>query len=160
MTKRPRGTITAKKEADHAFAQFIKHRDGWRCVICGHKSLITCGHLFSRVAMSTRFDPTNAYAQCRGCNFLHESNPHVFTLWYLLQFGQAAYETLYRRYYQTRQMKLADYVEIASEFQELRENIRKPITYRVFPEVRAALKDNRALRDKLLAEMNRHLDIG
>jgi hypothetical protein len=51
----------------------MKHFD--RCVCCGSTEYPQCGHLFSRVAYSTRWDKRNLYRQDRGCNMTHEYDP-------------------------------------------------------------------------------------
>ena len=61
------------KELDRVFGDYIKARDK-RCVVCGSTDRPQCGHLFSRIAYSTRWNPMNAYQQCAGCNFRHESD--------------------------------------------------------------------------------------
>jgi hypothetical protein len=83
-------------ELDKEVREKALKRDGYRCVLCGQtkREWLQCGHLFSRVSYTTRWDPMNVYCQCRDCNQRHESNPHVFTLWFVRQFGVGPYEKL------------------------------------------------------------------
>ena len=64
------------------------------CVTCGSRENLTCGHLFSRVAYSTRWDYLNCATQCQGCNLRHEYDPSTFTLWYIKRYGLGQYEAL------------------------------------------------------------------
>ena len=66
------------RRLDALVKQIVIARDG-ECIVCHTKSNLTPGHLFSRVAYSTRWDLDNVYAQCLGCNFRHESDPYPMT---------------------------------------------------------------------------------
>ena len=76
------------------------------CVICGSTKNLTCGHLFSRVAFSTRWERLNVATQCAGCNLRHEYDPHKFTLWFIKLHGLEAYERL--AYKHSHVSKLSD----------------------------------------------------
>ena len=85
------------KKLDKVFGDYIKERDGWRCVICGRRkemSIIDPGHLISRINHGTRWDEKNCFAQCRICNSTHEYHPEIFTDWFLQKFGAKEYELL------------------------------------------------------------------
>jgi hypothetical protein len=64
------------RKLDAIVKEIVIARDG-RCIVCGTRSNLTPGHLFSRVAYSTRWDLDNVYAQCLSCNFRHESDPYL-----------------------------------------------------------------------------------
>ena len=56
------------------------------CECCGSRDRLQCGHLFSRIAYSTRWDKRNLYVQCSGCNMKHEYDPlpllrHAESVW-------------------------------------------------------------------------------
>lgn len=77
MSKKPsRKTLVRKLDA--LVKQIVIARDG-KCIVCGTTQNLTPGHLFSRVAYSTRWDLDNVYAQCLNCNFRHESDPYPMT---------------------------------------------------------------------------------
>ena len=59
------------RKLDKIVSEIVILRDG-KCICCGTDKRLTCGHLFSRVAYSTRWDLGNCYAQCLSCNFRHE----------------------------------------------------------------------------------------
>ena len=63
------------RKLDAIVKQIVIARDG-KCIVCGTTQNLTPGHLFSRVAYSTRWDLDNVYAQCLNCNFRHESDPY------------------------------------------------------------------------------------
>jgi hypothetical protein len=80
---KPMSRKTAIREADKAFAKYIVARDK-RCVTCGATGPLDCSHVFRRGHYSTRWNPSNAYAQCRKCHFKH----HNVTESYLLDFAK------------------------------------------------------------------------
>ena len=86
------------KKLDKIFGDYIKERDGYRCVICNMPKdavVIDPGHLITRASHATRWDEDNCFAQCRGCNMTHVYRPEIFTNWFLQKFGQEKYEMLY-----------------------------------------------------------------
>jgi hypothetical protein len=97
---RPRSRKTIVKALDTAVSKYVRTRDG-RCVVCGTTENLTNGHLFSRVAYSTRWDiepDGNCHTQCLSDNLTHEFDPHPYTRWYISRFGLEAYDELHRRY--------------------------------------------------------------
>jgi len=109
---------TLVKKADKAFSNYIKARDGYRCVVCGSTNRVAAGHLLSRVAYSTRWDETQVFAQCSSCNFLHEQNPGPFTAWYLKKFGADKYLDLEQRYRLTRKWKDWELEELIKKYED------------------------------------------
>jgi hypothetical protein len=94
-------------------------RDGYRCVLCGEKDakLLQCGHLFSRVAYSTRWDERNLVCQCGPCNLRHELNPHILTAWFVRQFGLSVYETLLVKHKRISKLSTADLEALAEHIE-------------------------------------------
>lgn len=82
---------------DKVFSIYIRNRDG-RCVTCGKKEALQCGHLFSRIAYSTRWDEMNAYCQCAGCNIQHERNFWPLYRYAIQIHGEEKIEQLQRKY--------------------------------------------------------------
>jgi len=85
---------------DREHSIFIRRRDK-RCVICGCAERLECGHLFTRAAMSTRWDigpDGNCHAECHACNMLHEADAVPFDSWYEGKFGAEAWLALRRRH--------------------------------------------------------------
>lgn len=100
--KRSRKAIV--KELDKVFSQFIRQRDG-RCVQCGKTDGLTCGHLFSRVNFSTRWDEENCWCQCFGCNLRHEHEFEPFRRVVEGKIGLSRYDSLWFRHNQMRRYK-------------------------------------------------------
>jgi hypothetical protein len=112
--------------ADKAFGDFIKVRDNDTCVTCGAsaaETVLDCGHLFSRVAYSTRWDERNAFAQCRGCNLRHEHDPGPLTIVFLKKYSDAAYDTLHRLHRITVKYHDADLQALATEYRNKLANL-------------------------------------
>jgi hypothetical protein len=96
MSKKPsRKTIVRK--LDKIVSQIVIERDG-KCVVCGTTNNLTCGHLFSRVAYSTRWDLDNCYAQCLSCNLKHEYDPYPMMKVIEEKLGKKMVEAMHRRY--------------------------------------------------------------
>jgi hypothetical protein len=96
MKKQTRKSIV--KKLDKIFSEYIRLRDNNTCFICGKQdpSIMTNGHLFSRIAYSTRWSEINCHCQCHGCNFLHESDFEPYRKKFVDKYGQEKYDNLYR----------------------------------------------------------------
>jgi DNA-directed RNA polymerase subunit RPC12/RpoP len=80
------------RSLDRLFSQYIRQRDGGKCVTCGRATpSIQCGHVIHRGPQATRWDERNAGAQCPRCNEQHEVDPHALRAWCIDRFGEAAY---------------------------------------------------------------------
>ena len=85
------------RKLDKIVGELVKMRD-LKCVCCGSTTNLQPGHLFSRVAYSTRWDLNNVFCQCQSCNFKHEMDPYPLTNYYIKKFGKKAYDSLHRKY--------------------------------------------------------------
>lgn len=101
-----------KVKLDTIFSKYIRARDGHKCVMCGRMERPNCGHVFSRVALSTRWDEENAFCQCAGCNMKHEYAPWPYLRWFIDKFGREKLDELQRKWHTTKQMKAYDYEEM------------------------------------------------
>jgi hypothetical protein len=89
------------KKLDTVFSKYIRERDHYKCCVCGVTSathIIQCGHLFSRVSHSTRWDEKNALAQCAGCNLIHEHDFEPLRQAWLSRHSQKEYDLLYTKF--------------------------------------------------------------
>ena len=125
--KKKRSRKSIVRELDKVFAQYIKNRDKY-CICCGTTENLQCGHLFSRVSYSTRWEEMNAHAQCRSCNLKHEYNPHIMTIAFVNNYGLKEYEKLNRLHLQVIKFKDTDLEELIEYFKfkitgELHENL-------------------------------------
>ena len=112
--KRPRKSLV--KAADKAFSRYIVARDK-RCVTCEHpKGSLQCGHLFSRVAYSTRWNVMNAACQCAGCNINHEGDALPLTDYMVATWGRDKIDELHALYHQPVKFKDYQLEEVARYF--------------------------------------------
>ena len=87
------------RKLDAVVSKIVIKRDGGRCVVCGSRKQLGAGHIFSRSHYSTRWDLTNVFCQCWGCNYRHKvADPMVYYNWYWLKFSRKNFETLYARW--------------------------------------------------------------
>lgn len=120
MTKGTRRKISRKgwvKKLDALVKEIVIKRDGL-CVVCGTRKNLQPGHLFSRVAYSTRWDLTNVYAQCRSCNFRHEFDPYPLVNYFIEIWGRAKLDTLHRKYVTPRKFKTFELEELYNELKK------------------------------------------
>ena len=74
------------KRADDAFGDFVKARDGYRCVTCGAHGDVTldCSHVIRKArGHFLRWQPDNAYCQCRRCHMEHHNVSELRLLRYV-----------------------------------------------------------------------------
>lgn len=109
------------KRLDDVFSLYIRERDGYRCVVCGAKRplhVIQCGHLFSRISHSTRWDELNAHAQCSGCNRYHEECFEPYRQVWVRLHSQEEYDLLYIKYRKTTKFTNADLRILIQEYRK------------------------------------------
>jgi hypothetical protein len=79
-----------KKKADKLFSDFIRDRDGWKCLTCGKEGdnkSIQCGHYETRGCIQLRYHEKNAHAQCVVCNIFKKGNYPVYAVKMLEKYG-------------------------------------------------------------------------
>jgi hypothetical protein len=113
----------AVREADKQFSLYIRDRDGNRCVQCGSKERITCGHLFTRAAYSTRWDEGNAAAQCSGCNLRHEYDFYSLYKYFVCKYGQDVIDSLHALHKSTVKYTTSYILAIADKYRNMRGRI-------------------------------------
>lgn len=117
------------RKLDKLVSEIVIKRDG-RCIVCGSTKNLTCGHLFSRIAYSTRWElgknivgylwPSNCYAQCLSCNLRHEYDPYPMMSKVIGTYGQKLVDDLHREYVTPRKFKTYELVEL---YEKLSKNI-------------------------------------
>src|SRR4030042_2852627 len=85
------------RKLDKLVSQLVIKRDK-ACVVCGSTNRLCAGHLFSRIAYSTRWDLDNVYASCWNCNYRHEFDPYPMMKQITDRLGQKMVDELHRRY--------------------------------------------------------------
>lgn len=117
--KTPRKVLVGK--LDTAVSIYIRQRDG-ACVVCGTTENLTNGHVFSRIAYSTRFDITpdgNCHTQCSSCNLRHEHDSYPYNNWYITKFGKQSWDDLHLRYATPVKLKDFQLIELFEEIKGL-----------------------------------------
>jgi hypothetical protein len=87
------------------------------CITCGSRDNLTNGHLFSRIAYSTRWEPLNCHIQCTSCNLRHEYDPYPYTRWFIEKYGIDKYDSLHRQFVTPRQFKTFELEELYEKLQ-------------------------------------------
>ncbi len=105
------------RKLDKLVGDIVKARDK-ACVTCGSTNNLQPGHLFSRVAYSTRWDLTNVFCQCRNCNLKHEYDPYPLTSFYLSFAGKEKYDALHRKYVTPVKYKTYELEELYAQLEE------------------------------------------
>ena len=100
---------------DKIFSLYIRKRDK-ACVICNTRENLTNGHLFSRIAYSTRWDEKNCHCNCSGCNFRHEHDASKYTLFFIRKYGLPAYEDMARQFHQTKKFTNSDLEKLIEKY--------------------------------------------
>lgn len=115
-------TMTERKKLvnklDKLFSLWIRKRDG-KCVQCGSTQNLTCGHLFSRVNYSTRWDEENCACQCMGCNLRHEMEFEPFRRVMEASLGHDKYESVWKRHVQIKKFKNFELQELIEKYDRL-----------------------------------------
>lgn len=99
------------RKLDKIVGDIVKARDG-KCIVCECRSTLEPGHLFSRIAYSTRWDLENVYAQCHLCNFRHENDPYPMMDMVERILSKKKVEALHRRYVTPRKFKTFELEEL------------------------------------------------
>lgn len=107
---------TLVKKLDKLVGDIVKLRDG-KCVTCGSLVNPNCGHYFSRVAYSTRWDLNNCYQQCMSCNLRHEYDPYPFTSFMLQKIGQNGIDDLHYKFVHPVKFKNFELLEMCVKFE-------------------------------------------
>jgi hypothetical protein len=84
-------------KADKAFSDYIRERDGWKCVTCGamkEHRYMHCGHYITRGKHNTRFSEENANCQCYSCNIMKMGNKEEYAPYLELLYGYGILQKL------------------------------------------------------------------
>ncbi len=105
------------RKLDKLVSQYIIARDK-KCVNCGSRTNLTGGHLFSRVAYSTRWEVRNVFCQCVSCNMRHEYDPFPLTSYFIEKYGMKEYDSLHRQYSTPRKFKDFELAVMVDQFEK------------------------------------------
>jgi hypothetical protein len=112
MTKRKK--LVSK--LDKVFSLYIRKRDK-KCVCCGKTENLQNGHLITRAKYSVRWSELNCHCQCRGCNMLHEFQPHIFINWFLKKYGLKKFQYLILESNQIKKFTDTDLEELIKKYE-------------------------------------------
>lgn len=103
MAKKPKAETLGqlKAKCDTLCSLIVRKKGNNVCVVCGTTSNPTNGHVFTRTAISTRWDTHeggDCYVQCRNCNFFHERDRYPYYDWFVTKFGYGAFQELRARH--------------------------------------------------------------
>jgi len=111
----------AKKAADHAFSDYIRLRDKYKCITCGKegdKHNIDAGHYLRRGYTAIKYDERNVSAQCTYCNQWLQGAWDVYNEKMLEKYGQEVVDELMSLRYVECKMSIQDYLEIERKYRE------------------------------------------
>ena len=111
------------RQLDETVSLLVRKRDKV-CVTCGSIKRLGCGHVFSRVAYSTRWDLTNCHCQCAICNLKHEYDPYPYMKFLTDILGVEGVEALHRQYVTPRKWKDYELTGLLEELKVQLESIR------------------------------------
>lgn len=109
---------------DKVFADFIKARDK-ECVLRGHgqcSDVLQAGHVFSRVAYSTRWDELNCHAQCSSHNLRHEHDPYPYFTWFQAKYGKRKFDSLHKKFAQVKKYTNKELKSLIEYYQKKSDN--------------------------------------
>jgi len=115
---------TLVKKLDKLVSQIVRLRDK-KCIQCGTTEKLTCGHLYSRAAYSTRWNLGNCYAQCWPHNFKHEFDWKPMLDAIVNRMGQEYVDELHREYKTPVILKDFMLEEMVKQFEVILKDIQK-----------------------------------
>lgn len=117
---------TLVRKLDSLVSEIVRLRDK-KCIQCGTTQNLTCGHLFSRVAYSTRWDLGNCYAQCLSHNMRHEYDPYAMTQAIVALKGQSYVDELYKTWHTPVILKDFQLKEMVKQFEVILSSLKKSV---------------------------------
>ena len=105
------GVSWYKKKADAVFSKWIRARDK-KCVTCGSRGNLQCGHFVSRSCNQLRYGERNCHAQCVGCNIFKNGNMVEYAVFMEKTYGHGIIQELKKEKVKTRQFSIKDLEDI------------------------------------------------
>lgn len=122
------------KKLDKEFSMFIRLRDSkafgfkaFKCISCGQIKPFAkadCGHYFSRVKMSTRFDEDNANAECSSCNRFKADHLEGYRENLIKKIGQPRFDVLRYRSNQTKKWSAFELESLIKYYKEQNKKLK------------------------------------
>lgn len=113
-----------EQKLDKLVREIVLDRDV-RCVCPppsrGHGNVLQAGHLITRSKEATRWGLDNVHAQCNSCNILHEYMPHIYTNWYVINFGVEKFNSLCESAEKVQKLQLYELQELLEQMRRIRQ---------------------------------------
>ena len=74
---RPASLKSLKKYCKEAWAELVKERDGYKCVLCGSTAYINAHHIITTKCVLTRYEVDCGITLCSGCHNFRITSAHV-----------------------------------------------------------------------------------
>lgn len=123
------------KKLDKEFSLFIRLRDSkafgfkaFKCISCGQIKPFDkadCGHYYSRVRMSTRFDEDNAHAECSFCNRYRADHLDGYRENLIKKIGQPRFDVLRYRSNQTKKWSAFELESLIKYYKEQNKKLKE-----------------------------------
>lgn len=123
------------KKLDKEFSLFIRLRDSkafgfkaFKCISCGQIKPFEkadCGHYYSRVKMSTRFDEDNAHAECSYCNRYRADHLDGYRENLIKKIGQPRFDVLRYRSNQTKKWSAFELESLIKYYKEQNKKLKE-----------------------------------
>lgn len=123
------------KKLDKEFSLFIRLRDSkafgfkaFKCISCGQIKPFEkadCGHYYSRVKMSTRFDEDNAHAECSFCNRYRADHLDGYRENLIKKIGQPRFDVLRYRSNQTKKWSAFELEALIKYYKEQNKKLKE-----------------------------------
>ena len=123
------------KKLDKEFSLFIRLRDSkaygfkaFKCISCGQIKPFEkadCGHYYSRVKMSTRFDEDNAHAECAACNRFRADHLDGYRENLIKKIGQPRFDVLRYRSNQTKKWSAFELESLIKYYKEQNKKLKE-----------------------------------
>ena len=110
-----------KKKADSVFSQYIRYRDGGKCITCGTVKPVKemqAGHYVSRVCLYLRYNLVNVHCQCYACNCMKHGDLITYRQKLLELYGLSVVEKLEMDRWNHCKMTAGEYHCIIAEYTE------------------------------------------
>ena len=108
-----------KQQLDIVFANYIRKRDKYTCVISGAQREITISHLFGKAEYpNVRWNEYNVHCMSKELHKkYHEADPFVYIDWFIDQYGDEALRALQTQAYKrTHVYTVGELIELTRQY--------------------------------------------
>lgn len=113
------------EDLDEVTSQIVRHRDGFRCVLCGSTFEPQAGHLWKRGIYATRWHLDNVWTQCSKHNRDHNTVPEPFMNFVAAKIGEERYDALRALKESTRKISDAELESLLASYRQMLREMRE-----------------------------------